>query len=257
MVKKRSRRLLGYCEGWLVPFKYSESWVKEQCAYAQSPTGRESFPVVSWEDARLCLRQLLSSPQEPGGITISNLKRLFRLNFQLELSETVLGHVRLLDLLKDPRLQDICTVHVQGNGHVSVRGVEMQPRQQYCLPPLSPPGMWPNIPMIPMLPMLPSVLLEAESELLSPGASPRASPRSGFPCIDDSCCDNISMDSTNDASSESDSGDSEASTPSQWSVSVKNTFIDVPVQDPKFSFAGSRSRRRSVPAAFMGLRCTN
>merc|ERR1712045_344004 len=76
------RRLLGYRDGCLCPYKHSESWVKEQCAFAQAPTGQESCPAVSWEDAPALLRQLLKSHRqaEPGGISISNLKRLFRLD---------------------------------------------------------------------------------------------------------------------------------------------------------------------------------
>merc|ERR1711920_611664 len=31
------RRLLGYREGCLVPYRHSEAWVTEQCALAQSP----------------------------------------------------------------------------------------------------------------------------------------------------------------------------------------------------------------------------
>merc|ERR1712051_937153 len=126
-------------------------------------------------------------------------------------------------------------------------GVEMPLVQQHRMSPPIPPGMWQHVPMLPIPPPLTMEIGEPSYELLSPGASPRGV----HPCMEDSCCDNISTESTNGASSESDSDDSQASSPSQWSISVKNTFIDVPVQQ-KFSFAGARQRRRSVPAAFLG-----
>merc|ERR1712226_1633774 len=145
------RRLLGYREGYLVPYKHSESWVKEQCAVLQSPTGQETCPAVSWEDVRGLLQHLLATHRnsEPAGITISNLKRLFRLDFQRELSQTVLGHVRLLDLLNDERLKDICTLHAQPNGHVLVRAVEVCP---IVWAPAAPPGVW-AVPMVTFVPV--------------------------------------------------------------------------------------------------------
>jgi len=46
------------------------------------------------------------------------VKRLFRSRFQLELSETSLGHARLCDLLQDDRFSDVCRVKFQTNGYV-------------------------------------------------------------------------------------------------------------------------------------------
>merc|ERR1719330_587002 len=145
------RRLLGYRNGFLCPYKHSEGWVKEQCAVAQAPTGQESCPPVTWEEAPALLRQLLSSHRqaETGGVSLSNLKRLFCLDFQRELSQTVLGHVRLLDLLKDPRLENICTLHAQSNGQVLVRAAET------CAAawgPVVPPGVW-AVPMMTFFPL--------------------------------------------------------------------------------------------------------
>jgi hypothetical protein len=51
---------------------------------------------------------------------LSNVKRLFRSRFHMELSETALGYSKLSELLKDPRLQDICTVQLRGQGYVVV-----------------------------------------------------------------------------------------------------------------------------------------
>jgi len=120
-----ARRLLGYNrEGWLVPYRYSEGWVKEQCACAQASSGQEVHPVVSWEEACIFLQELLHSEHAGAcGITLSNLKRLFRVHFERELSETALGHVRLLDLMRDSRLSDVCRLSVQGNGQTMVTAV--------------------------------------------------------------------------------------------------------------------------------------
>lgn len=119
------RRILGYRDGQVVPFMHSEEWVKGQYALSQSKFGTGALPVASWEDARVCLLELLSFKSGRGLISISNVKRLFRSRFQLELSETVLGYTRLFDLLKDPRFADVCCVHTQRNGQVMVGKVQV------------------------------------------------------------------------------------------------------------------------------------
>jgi len=131
------KRILGYLEGQLVPYWHSEEWVKEQYAFHQQPIcsrkGSNSLPVATWEEARTRLLQLLDSESnpEPGVVTLSNVKRLFRSRFQLELSETVLGHSRLFDLLHDVRFRDVCTVQAHGNGQLLVKRAE-GPRQVPC-----------------------------------------------------------------------------------------------------------------------------
>jgi len=131
------KRILGYLEGQLVPYWHSEEWVKEQYAFHQQPIcsrkGTNSLPLASWEEARERLLQLLDSESnpEPGVVTLSNVKRLFRSRFQLELSETVLGHSRLFDLLHDVRFRDVCTVQAHGNGQLLVKRAE-GPRQVPC-----------------------------------------------------------------------------------------------------------------------------
>jgi len=54
------------------------------------------------------------------GVTVSNVKRLFRSYFGLDLSETALGYSRLSDLLQDPRFRDIGVVQARGAGQVVV-----------------------------------------------------------------------------------------------------------------------------------------
>jgi len=268
------RRLLGYRAGHLVAFKQSEICVKEQCALTQSPSSQEEGPVASWDSARLCLQQLLTS----NAISISNVKRLFCLHFGMELSETALGHVRLLDLLKDSRLNGVCSLHVEQNGQVMVKGIE--PHFHKSGPaPMTPPGMWSPctpvfVPFGTVLPQSPCVFNGSSltGELLSPCASPRGcssqSSISGFSLSPESsprgvhaelhCKDERHWETRSSGSTElescafghqSDSEDSEPSTSCQeasWTWCVKNTFIDLPVQHQ-----GSRQRRLSLPARIM------
>jgi len=125
------KKILGYIDGNMVPYNHSEESVKEKCAACQqpfvSPTKQQepnSWPVANWEETRACLSAILrsaSSPgPEPGVITVSNVKRLFRSRFGLDLSETALGYSRLSELLQDPRLRDICTVQIQNAGQFVV-----------------------------------------------------------------------------------------------------------------------------------------
>jgi len=239
------RRLLGYRDGCLCPYKYSEGWVKEQCAVAQAPTGQESCPVVSWEEARVLLRQLLSSHRqsENGGISISNLKRLFRLDFQRELSQTVLGHIRLLDLLNDPHLQDICTLHAQPNGQVLVQGIEASPAAWFSV---TPHGVWEH--WVPLVSVPGMTFAPVPEQTFAP--LPREDKMSmvASVCSESTAGDIAEFDLSSDmdgsdfsSSLRQESDDEDNGRP--WAVNVKNTFIDV--CSPS---ASSRHRRRSVPA---------
>lgn len=241
------RRLLGYRDGCLCPYMHSEGWVKEQCAVAQAPTGQESCPVVSWEEAPALLQQLLSSHRqaELGGVSISNLKRLFRLDFQRELSQTVLGHVRLLDLLNDPRLNDICTLHAQPNGQVLVRGVGAS-SAAWC--PAVPPGVWAH--WVPLSAM-PSVTFCSLPEQTYVPMFPQVDKMGYADSIytESTAGDLVDSDLSSDiegfessSSSRQDTDDEQGH--DQWAIDVKNTFIDV-----RSRCGSARHRRRSVPAS--------
>lgn len=282
------------------------------------------------------LQQLLQNHHQvgSGGITLSNLKRLFRVHFERELSETALGHVRLLDLMRDARLSDICALFVQGNGQTTVLAAASA---QVC--PAVPPGMWTMpaamcpMPLLTLVPVplrtevgMPEELLSpgasprgspcgglsfaTESmveELLSPGASPRGSPcgglsfateslveeespesvcpmlmltslpvRADFGVIEElaspgssprgSLCgaQSFATESTAEGAldSASDSEEAEATElpfhlqsddeAELWSVSVKNTFLDVTMIDCESASPSSRQRRRSTPAVSRG-----
>eukprot|EP00928_Gymnodinium_smaydae_P026170 TRINITY_DN20623_c0_g1_i1.p1 TRINITY_DN20623_c0_g1~~TRINITY_DN20623_c0_g1_i1.p1 ORF type:complete len:660 (+),score=154.21 TRINITY_DN20623_c0_g1_i1:116-2095(+) len=116
------RKLLGYCNGAIVPYARSESMVKEQCAeqrvLAREPT---SEVVTSFEVLRGFLQEVLvsvaSSAKLRPGLPLSNIKRLIRSRFEVELSETALGHRSLADLFKDERLSDVCVMKLLDNGY--------------------------------------------------------------------------------------------------------------------------------------------
>lgn len=118
------KKILGYIEGNMVPYAHSEESVKEQCAAWQQPFNSPSkqeacaYPVATWEEVRACLSAIIRNPcsAEPGVVTVSNVKRLFRSCFGLDLSETALGYSRLSELLQDTRLQDVCMLQVRRAG---------------------------------------------------------------------------------------------------------------------------------------------
>mmetsp|Transcript_124546 Transcript_124546/g.398402 ORF Transcript_124546/g.398402 Transcript_124546/m.398402 type:complete len:159 (-) Transcript_124546:1001-1477(-) len=61
----------------------------------------------------------------PGAIMVSNVKRLFRSELGLKLSETVLGYSKIRDLLQVARLSNICALQaVWGSSQTLVRRVE-------------------------------------------------------------------------------------------------------------------------------------
>mmetsp|Transcript_10076 Transcript_10076/g.29784 ORF Transcript_10076/g.29784 Transcript_10076/m.29784 type:complete len:517 (-) Transcript_10076:19-1569(-) len=128
-----TKKLLGYLDGNMVPYRFSEEWLKEQCAVWQQPVcnikkSSGTMPLATWEQARAYLRIILNSvvreDNSPSVVTLSNVKRIFRSRFNLELSETALGFSRLCELLKDARFQDVCRVESRGNGQVVVQRVD-------------------------------------------------------------------------------------------------------------------------------------
>mmetsp|Transcript_59397 Transcript_59397/g.173778 ORF Transcript_59397/g.173778 Transcript_59397/m.173778 type:complete len:469 (-) Transcript_59397:242-1648(-) len=116
------KKILGYTNGSIVPYKQSLSMVKERCAQGLRPCrGQEgeASTVSSWGALRDCVRELLSALSPPEHwIPLSSLKRMFQFRFGLQLSETSLGYAKLSELFQDPRLQDLCEVRMQGHGYV-------------------------------------------------------------------------------------------------------------------------------------------
>eukprot|EP00972_Heterocapsa_arctica_P008040 1174835-Heterocapsa_arctica.AAC.1 len=69
---------------------------KEQCAAMKHSYAVGSPGVVgSWDALRSCLRELLKKGSRE--VNLSDLKRIFRMRFRADLSETALGHSKLFD----------------------------------------------------------------------------------------------------------------------------------------------------------------
>jgi len=117
------KKLLGYLNGSIVPYDHSQSMVKEACAERCRPctSNARGKTVATWDMVYSCLQEIIRSmsPDEKF-IPLSNVKRFFRLRFQVELSETALGYAKLSELVHDPRLQDLCQVRLHGHGYVLV-----------------------------------------------------------------------------------------------------------------------------------------
>jgi hypothetical protein len=115
------RKVLGYLNGAVVPYERSQSMMKEKCALQQQACANmcaeaASLEFATWESGRTCLKTILSE-SSTDNVPLSNIKRMFRSQFQLELSETVLGHSKLSELLQDQRFGDICMVELEGHGY--------------------------------------------------------------------------------------------------------------------------------------------
>eukprot|EP00408_Alexandrium_pacificum_P036469 CAMPEP_0171273410 /NCGR_PEP_ID=MMETSP0790-20130122/62272_1 /TAXON_ID=2925 /ORGANISM="Alexandrium catenella, Strain OF101" /LENGTH=595 /DNA_ID=CAMNT_0011742401 /DNA_START=18 /DNA_END=1807 /DNA_ORIENTATION=- len=133
------KKLLGYLNGAVVPYKRSQSMVKERCAERQRPctsAAQGKGALATWEMVRACLQEILCA-LAPGvnSIPLSNVKRLFRSRFHTELSETALGHAKLSELLQDPRLRDVCSVRLQGaTGNSKPAGGSLRERAKWVKP---------------------------------------------------------------------------------------------------------------------------
>jgi hypothetical protein len=115
------KKLLGYLNGDVVPYRRSQSMVKDQAAKKQKPcTGAPGSGRIyaTWDMVRTFVQDAIANlDATAGSLPLSNIKRLFYSCFHVELSETALGYAKLSELLQDPRLQDLCTVRLQGNSY--------------------------------------------------------------------------------------------------------------------------------------------
>jgi hypothetical protein len=205
------KKLLGYLNGAVVPYRRSQSMVKEQCAVRGRPCAGGArgmtMPVATWDAVRVCLQEILNEQMKVSGrtafIPLSNVKRLFRSKFHVELSETALGHAKLSELLQDERLQDLCAVRLQGHGYV-VMPAQQQYRQPQQ-PPLAPHELM-QLQSEQQQPQLPqqSILSAAEIKL-DPGIPSQIecrnmraqppSPLGDMTCADDTTCTGTSASS--------------------------------------------------------------
>jgi len=128
------RKVLGYRNGAIVPYAFSETAVKERCAEEQRLVKRSKMPLPTWDMLRACLREMLLTAGTEG-LPLSNVKRVLRSRFRMDLSETALGHANMADLFRDSRLEDLCVVTLLDNGYFlytamswpCVSGVQSQP----------------------------------------------------------------------------------------------------------------------------------
>mmetsp|Transcript_10234 Transcript_10234/g.29217 ORF Transcript_10234/g.29217 Transcript_10234/m.29217 type:complete len:651 (+) Transcript_10234:72-2024(+) len=118
------KKLLGYSSGSVVPYAHSQSMLKDRHAQCQRPCPgvvRGKLTVANWDTMRDHLKQLLAAVgTDSQTLPLSNIKRLFRAQFGVELSETALGYAKLSELLQDPRLSDLCEVKLHGYGYVLI-----------------------------------------------------------------------------------------------------------------------------------------
>jgi len=119
------KKLLGYSSDGITPYAHSQSMLKDKAAAKQSAcaslggAGVGELPLATWVSARQHLREALAFAMQEGAdsVPLSNIKRIFRSQFQTELSETALGHSKLSELLHDMRLRDICIVKLLDQGY--------------------------------------------------------------------------------------------------------------------------------------------
>jgi hypothetical protein len=224
------RKILGYSNGAIVPYSHSQSMMKEVCAKSHCPcscsSSRDPMLVASWGVARMCLWQILQcSPS--GQLPLPNVKRLFRSRFHLDLSETAFGYSKVSELLQDCRFHDICDVELRGHGYVVV-----QKRPAAC-----------------------GNIISLEEGLLA-GHSSNTAVANEVParCVE-FCCEPLPLD---DDIPDKDMPVSLVLTPtpgceasaSKWSLTVRNTFIQVkrPPGTPQVPTS------RSMPAGLSAAR---
>jgi hypothetical protein len=113
------KKLLGYSSDGITPYAHSQSMLKDKAAANCASAGVGELPLATWDSARQHLREALACSMREGSdsVPLSNIKRIFRSQFQTELSETALGHSKLSELLHDLRLRDICTVKLLDQGY--------------------------------------------------------------------------------------------------------------------------------------------
>lgn len=117
------KHCMGYSDGGLVPYAMSQSMVKEKKASQQVPIStRSSRPLAMWPKVREVLKDILHDAllQKEKAVPLSNVKRMFRSQFKVELSETSLGYSKLSELLRDAYLSDLCFVELRQSGYVMI-----------------------------------------------------------------------------------------------------------------------------------------
>jgi len=113
------RHILGYLNGCIVPFRMSQSLLKEGCAKQKRPVqsvSAEGHAIATWDDVKESLGEIVQTTLRNGAsMPLANVKRMFRSRYHLVLSETSLGYPKLSALLRDPEMSAICSLRLEGN----------------------------------------------------------------------------------------------------------------------------------------------
>jgi len=121
------KKIFGYMNGAVVPYARSQSMMKETCAMYGQPTAGKgndqsnlvTLPIASLEVARKHVFDILDTSK--GEAPLSNIKRLFRSKYQIDLSETTFGYSKLSELIQGPHFSDICRVELRGHGYTVIQ----------------------------------------------------------------------------------------------------------------------------------------
>lgn len=133
-----TRKVLGYLNGGITSYSRSHSCMKDNAASHKAscaqPAIVSELTIASWKDARRCLKQILTESLQAGvdQVPLSNIKRICRSQFHIELSETSLGHSKLSDFLQDERLSNICTVRLLDQGYFVIPQFELSDSVSDC-----------------------------------------------------------------------------------------------------------------------------
>merc|ERR1719329_1227301 len=86
------------------------------------PQNAGNLSFADWPQTQRCMAEVMEMARtsEEGAERLANIKRIFRSHYQLELSETMLGHTKLSELLQDPRLVHLCRVELRNGGYAAV-----------------------------------------------------------------------------------------------------------------------------------------
>mmetsp|Transcript_23299 Transcript_23299/g.51453 ORF Transcript_23299/g.51453 Transcript_23299/m.51453 type:complete len:430 (-) Transcript_23299:93-1382(-) len=123
------KKILGYSNysrGAIVPYSRSAHLVKRTCAdqrcsvASAASVPQVQLPVLTWEAAPSQVREILVTALREGAqyVPLSNIKRICRTVYHVDLSETALGHAKLSELLADSRFQEVCQVGMKARGYI-------------------------------------------------------------------------------------------------------------------------------------------
>jgi hypothetical protein len=136
------KSIFGYSDGALVPYAMSRCLLQKQhaefmvpCVMAKSDCG--ALPLADWPITRVCIAEIMEIARcsVEGAERLANIKRIFRSRYHLELSETMLGHTKLSELLQDEQLHDLCYVELRNGGYAVVPADQapvVTTTEQYC-----------------------------------------------------------------------------------------------------------------------------